>query len=161
MRTAGRGGAAAPRREPVAVEEPRPPERRLDGLLALRGHRVTRLEQERLKARSHWRTQRAALRAAIEGWRAADRRAGTEWEQARQAFFAMSCSSGQFRAARAAFERMQREAAILRGGACQAAAACRQAGRAYFGARASYRGAQRQQEKLQAVRAELLQGGEF
>ena len=146
-----------PRREPVEVDEPRAKNRQLDPLLALRRHRVTRLEQERLQARARWRAQRGALRDAIASWRAASAHAGAEWQQARQAFFAMSCTSGQFRAARAAFERMQREAAALRAGACVAAANGRQAGRAFFGAMAIYRQAQRQQEKLQAVCDQLLQ----
>ena len=150
---------ATARREPVEVDEPRAPQRQLDPLLALRRHRATRLEQERLKARADWRAQRAALRAAIARWRSASTHADQAWQQARQAFFAMSCSSGQLRAARAAFERMQREAAALRAGACQAAGASRQAGRAFFSARAGYRQAQRQQEKLQAVCDELLRAG--
>lgn len=155
MRPGLQAGARPRRREPVEVAEPVRPDRRLAELGRLRGLRTGAAEREQQVLRGAWRGQRAALRTAIAAWRAAEERLHKEWQEARAAFFAMRSSSGQFRAAKAVYERARRDSALARAAAQGQAGECRDAGRRFFEACERLRAARKRQEKLAMLDQEL------
>ncbi|MES2743024.1 MAG: hypothetical protein V4754_19035 [Pseudomonadota bacterium] len=152
---AGAFGGRPARREPVDVLEPRKPDRQLDQLIAVRTHRISTFERARLRARQSWRLERAGLRRAAQDWRDAVEQSQQCWRDARAEFFAMRSTSGDFRRAKAVYERMKRAALELQAAAVRAVEPCRDARRAFFTARDQLREAQRQQEKLTILRDQI------
>lgn len=148
-------GGRPRRREPVEVAEPARPDRRLAELGVLRGLRTAGAERLQQAMRGAWRRERAALRVAIEAWRAAERRTHREWSEARAAFFAMRSTSGQFRAAKARYERARADSALQAAAARGAVPGCRAAGRRFFAACAALAAARKRQEKLALLEQEL------
>lgn len=143
------------RREPVDVAERRVPDRRLDQLLHVRRQRLNRFERERNEARQAWRARRRELGALKARWRRARDEALAEWQAARAAFSDMTITSGEFKKAKAVYERMKQAASQLRVDWQEARLGCRGAGAAFFAARLAVLEAQRQQEKLGVLRDEL------
>ena len=143
------------RREPVDLPEPARPDPRMGELGRLRALRTAGAEREQLALRKRWRQERAALRQAVEAWRAGERRTRDDWQAARAAFFAMQCSGGQFRAAKAAYERGRQGGALARAAAQEQAAGCRASGRRFFAAGEALRQARKRQEKLRILDQEL------
>ncbi|MET1358175.1 hypothetical protein, partial [Staphylococcus aureus] len=80
-------------------------------LLHVRKARLGRLERERDEARLRWRERRQALSAMKLRWRRTRDEAQAEWQAARAAFTAMTITSGEFKKARAVYERMKKSAA--------------------------------------------------
>lgn len=148
-------GARPARREVVDVPERRPPDRRLDQLLHVRKQRLTRLERERNEARNEWRTRRRALNGLKRRWREAREQAQLQWQSARASFSEMSITSGDFRKAKAVYERMKKEASQLRIDCQEALRVCRLAGAGFFAARREVMQANKQQEKLSVLRDEI------
>ncbi len=143
------------KREAPDVPEPRVVDRTLDRLLGVRKQRLERLEREQREARRAWRAGRELLAGAKRRWREEREAAAEFWRGARADFFAMETSSGQFRAAKAGFERMKRQAAEQLLAWREQRAACRADGGAYFAAHEQLRQARRQQEKLSLFRDEI------
>lgn len=143
------------RREPVELPEPARPDPRLAELGRLRALRSASAERQQQALRAAWRRERAALHEATGAWREADRRAHHEWGEARAAFFAMRSTSGQFRAAKARYERACADSALQRAALHQAVDACRVAGRSFFAACAALRAARKRQETFALLEQEL------
>lgn len=142
-------------REPIEVFEPKRPDKSIDTLLNVRKNRVSRFERERSQAREEWRKARARLNEAKREWRDAVAAAQRKWQQAREEFFRMSTNSGQFRHAKAIYERMKANAAQLRLEAKEVAQHCREAGGQFFEATQRLAQMRRQQEKLSLLRDEM------
>jgi len=151
-------------REVADVPEARPPDRRLDQLMHVRKQRLSRFERERNEAREDWRARRRDLAALKRRWCGARDAAQAQWQAARAAFSDMVITSGEFKKAKAVYERMKREASQLRVTWQEKRQACRAAGAVFFAARLVVLQAQRQQEKLgmlrDAVRAEEARHGQ-
>lgn len=147
--------ATRQRREPVDLADPARPDPRMAELGRLRTLRTASAEREQLALRGAWRAARQGLHAAITAWRAGERQTQHDWQEARAAFFAMRCSGGQFRAAKAAYERGRREGALARAAALAQAADCRADGRRYFAAGDAVRQARKREEKLRILDGEL------
>jgi hypothetical protein len=152
--TAGPGGRVA-RREVVDVPERRPPDRRLDQLLHVRKQRLSRFERERNEARQAWRKRRADLCSLKLRWRRARDEAQDQWKAARASFSNMTITSGEFKKAKAVYERMKQQASQLRVQWQEERQACRSAGTVFFAARVVVLQANRQQEKLGFLRDEV------
>lgn len=148
-------GTRRGRREVVDVAERRAPDRRLDQLLHVRKQRLGRLERERNETRLAWRDRRRDANGLKGRWREAREQTQVQWAAARAAFSDMRITSGEFRKARAVYERMRKEAAQLHVDSQQAMRACRAAGADFFEARRRVMEADRQQEKLGVLRDEL------
>ena len=151
----GTFGARAGKREVIDVAERKPQDRRLDQLLHVRKQRLSRLERECNEARRYWREQRSALQTLRQRRREILELAYTQWTAARQAFMSMVITNGQFRKAKAVYERGKQEAAQLYLDCRQQAHSCRRAGTDFFEARQRVREANRQQEKLGILRDEM------
>lgn len=150
-----RAGARPARREAADLPEPGTPDRRLDQLLHVRKARLGRLERERDEARLRWRERRQALSALKLRWRRTRDEAQAEWQAARAAFTAMTITSGEFKKARAVYERMKKSAAQLRVQWQELRPICRADGAAWFAAREVVRQASRQEQKMTMLRDEL------
>jgi hypothetical protein len=147
--------AASRRREVVDVAEPKKPDRRLDKLAHVRKQRLRRYERERNEKCEIWRRQRHELKKKRQLWRTQQQQAVQFWEEQRQAFFAMTISSGNFRAAKFTYQRMLAQAAQTHLEAREQAQRCRQDGKVFFAALRQVRQARLQQEKLDFMRDEL------
>jgi hypothetical protein len=143
------------RREVIDVPETRPPDKSLDLLLKLRKQRIERYEQERGLTRAQWRRQRAELRDLKERRRQALQDAKDYWQQARDQFLSMVTTSGQYRKAKAIYERMKESASKLYEECQGAVSRCRSSRTAFFEACKALRDAQRQHEKLGMLRDEI------
>lgn len=143
------------RREPVDVPDPARPDPRMAELGRLRTLRTASAERAQLAQRGVWRAARESLRAQVAAWRAGEEKTLQDWLDARAAFFAMRCSGGQFRAAKAAYERGRREGTLARAAAREQAGVCRSDGRRYFAAGEEVRRARKRQEKLRILDQEL------
>lgn len=143
------------RREVIDVPEIRPPDKSLDLLLKLRKQRIERYEQERGLARARWRQHRAELRDLKERRRQAVQDAKDYWQEARQQFFSMVTTTGQYRKAKAIYERMKESASKLYEECQEAVSHCRSSRTDYFEACKALRDAQRQHEKLGMLRDEI------
>ncbi|MFC7518732.1 hypothetical protein ACFQUU_27345 [Herbaspirillum sp. GCM10030257] len=154
----GQSGFGGPRakREVIDVPEPKVQDRSLDKLLSVRKQRIDRLERERREMRDAWRKTRAALHDRKQGWRDAEQAYKDFWEEARANFFQMSTTSGQFRKAKAIYERMKGDAAQLRLECLDEVARCKRGRTKFFEAKQRLLQAHRQQEKLSILRDELL-----
>lgn len=141
-------------REVVDLPESRKPDTSLDNLLAVRRQRLERLERERGEARLAWRAARAALRAQRQGWRRARQETADFWQQARQEFFSMTTTSGEFRRAKAVYIRMQTQVSQLLLECREAVLPCRASRATFFAARRRVREANLQCEKLSILRHE-------
>lgn len=148
-------GKERSRREATDVPERRVEDSRLHDLIALQRLRVERSERERSEARESWRAARNELRRARLRWRSAAQEAKAEWEQARAGFFKMVTTSGQFRKARAIYERKKAHAEQLHLQSCETAASCRERGRLFFQACRRVLDANRHQEKFHMLRDEM------
>lgn len=148
-------GARPARREVIDLPERKAPDRRLDQLLHVRKQRLSRLERERNDARNEWRSRRRGLNLLKRRWREARELAQAQWQSARTAFTEMCITSGDFRKAKAAYERMKKEASQLRVDCQEVLQACRAAGAVFFEARRQVMQANKQQEKLSVLRDEI------
>lgn len=148
-------GAGPARREVVDVAERRPPDRRLDQLLHVRKQRLSRFERERNEARLAWRARRSDLNTVKLRWRRARDEAQAQWLAARAAFSEMTITSGEFKKAKAVYERMKKLASQLRVEWQEVRQRCRAAGVSFFAARLIVLQANKQQEKLGMLRDEL------
>jgi hypothetical protein len=148
-------GSARSRREVIDVPENKVEDKSLDKLLKVRRQRLDRLERERSEARKAWRDARGELRMAKESWRKARREALEYWQQARARYFKMATTSGEFRKAKAIYERMKKQAAELRLGCLEHLEHCRQTRSGFFQARQRALQANREQEKLGVLRDEV------
>ncbi len=155
MRTSSASLSRPSRREVVDVAERRPGDRRLDQLLHVRKQRLGRLERERNEAREQWRQQRRRFKSEKQRWRKLQDQALGQWAEARAAFSGMTITSGEFRRAKAIYERLKKEAAQLHVDCQQLARQCRAAGKRFFAARELVMQANRQQEKLGVMRDQL------
>lgn len=153
------GFALRPRHRPEPVDVPEDPirDRRLDQLVAVHDLRLRHLEQERQEARNAWRQARLALRQHKQCWRLAVDTAQSYWQRARAGFMKMVITSGQFRHAKAVYERLKLEAAQMRLVAAEAVPVCRHAGQRFFDSRRRLAQERLHIEKLQIVRDELAQ----
>jgi hypothetical protein len=142
------GGRSSTRREVIEVVERKKEDKTLDKLMGVRKQRISRFEQERNEAREAWRAARMDLRDVKERWRAAVQDAKDFWRQARDEFFQMATTSGQFRKAKAIYERMKTQAEQLHLESRQAVTPCRDTRQGYFAACQRVKDAYRQQEKL-------------
>jgi hypothetical protein len=143
------------RREVIDVPEMRPPDKSLDLLLTLRKGRIERYQQERGLAHAEWRRQRAELRDLKERRRQALRDAKDYWQQARDQFLSMVTTSGQYRRAKAIYERMKQSASKLYEECQGAVSRCRSSRTGYFDACKALSDARRQHEKLGMLRDEI------
>ncbi|GJI87655.1 hypothetical protein [Duganella hordei] len=148
-------GPKRSKREPVDVAERKPEDKRLDQLLHMRKQRLGRFERERNEARERWRGSRAALRKIKQRWQQALHQAKQQWMEARQQFLSMVITSGEFRRAKAAYERMKKEAAQLYLDCREQLQRSRRAGGEFFTACRRMLEASRQQEKLTVMRDEI------
>lgn len=152
----GQGGLGRrSKREVVDVAEPKVPDKRLDQLLHVRKQRLGRLERERNEARQLWRTRREALHVCKLARRDALAQATEYWRTSRAEFFQMTITSGQFRKAKAVYERMKEDAARRYLLWQEELARCGQAQTHFFTALEQVLLANRQQEKLGILRDEL------
>lgn len=143
------------RREVIDVPETRPADKSMDMLLKLRKQRIERFEQERRSTRDEWRRQRAGLRDLKERRRQALQEAKDFWQQAREQFFSMVTTSGEYRKAKAVYERMKESAAKLYEKCLDTVKLCRSSRTAFFEACKALSDAQRQHEKLGMMRDEI------
>ena len=143
------------KREVVDVPEPRRHDDSLGKLLHVRKQRLGRLERERNEARQRWRGLRETLRARKLERRRVLAETAAFWQEARAAFFSMTTTSGEFRVAKARYEKMKEHAAACYLAWREELGRCDAAQRAFFDAQEAVRAAQRQQEKLGILRDEL------
>jgi hypothetical protein len=143
------------KREVIEVLEPKPQDRSLDKLLNVRKQRLDRLERERREARAAWREMRQELRMQKQRWRDAVQAYKDFWQQSREDFFRMALTSGQFRKAKAIYERMKQEAVQMHVDCLEVVSRCKQGRSGFFEARRRVLHANRQQEKLGILRDEL------
>lgn len=141
-------------REVVELPEPRKPDTSLDKLIAVRRQRLERLERERGEARLAWRAARVALRTQRQGWRTARQETIDFWQQARQDFFSMTTTSGEFRRTKAVYLRMQTQVSQLLLECREAVLPCCASRATFFAARRRVREANLQCEKLSILRHE-------
>lgn len=136
------------------VEAPRKDDG-LGRLLQIRKQRIERFERESALARGKWRNARATLRSAKERWRSAKRDAAEFWRCARSDFLRMNMTSGDFRKAKAIYERMKESAAQLHLECGEAIGPCKKIRAEFFTAKKAASEATRQFEKLGILRGEL------
>lgn len=148
-------GKRRAKREVIEVFEPKVEDKSLDKLLNVRKQRLDRLERERISAREAWRKSREQLRDAKERWRTAVQDAHDYWVQARDEFFRMAMTSGDFRRAKGAYDRMKWEAKELRLACNEIVKRCKSTRTEFFEARQRALDANKQQEKLSILRDEL------
>lgn len=151
----GSFGGRRSKREPIELREPKREDKSIDMLISVRKNRVSRFERELSQAREEWREARTGLREAKLKWREAVEAAREEWRAAREQFFRMNTTSGQFRTAKAIYDRMKAQASQLHLEAKQSAQTCRDLGRNFFEAKKRLAEVRRQQEKLSMLRDEL------
>lgn len=143
------------RREVIDVPETTRADKSMDMLLKLRKQRIERFEQERRAARVEWRRQRTELRDLKERRRQALQDARDFWQRAREQFFSMVTTSGEYRKAKAIYERMKQRAAELYENCQDAVRRCRTSRTAFFDACKALNDARRQHEKLGMLRDEI------
>jgi len=148
-------GRPRSQREVIDIPDARKQDRSVDQLIVVRKQRIERLERERVEARVAWRATRQALREMKERWRDAVDAAQDFWQESRAGFFKMAITSGQFRRAKAIYERMKEDAAQLHLESRDAVAPCKTARAEFFAARSRALDAYRQHEKLSLLRDEL------
>lgn len=148
-------GLPRSKREVIDVPEMKREDKSLDKLLHVRKQRINRLERERNETREAWRVARRLLRQKKEEWRAAVESSSTFWQAARTEFFRMATTSGQFRKAKAVYERMKADAAECYVGCRKEVDQCRVRRSAFFDAKKALLQANRQQEKLSILRDEI------
>jgi hypothetical protein len=153
--TASWTGRPRSQREVIDIPEPRKQDKSLDKLIVVRKQRIERLERERVEARLAWRETRQALHDIKQRWRDAVDAAQDFWQESRAGFFKMAITSGQFRRAKAMYERMKGEAEQLHLESREAVVPCKAARSEFFAARRRALDAYRQHEKLGILRDEL------
>lgn len=149
------GGRGRSQREVIDIPESRKQDGSIDKLILVRKQRIERLERERVEARLAWRASRQAMRDVKQRWRDALDAAHDFWKEARAGFFKMAVTSGEFRRAKATYERMKEDAAQLHLESREAVAPCKTARTEFFAARRRALDAHRQHEKLSLLRDEL------
>jgi hypothetical protein len=143
------------RREVIEVPERKVEDRSLDKLLNVRKQRLDRLERERIEARKAWRKTRDELHEAKERWKFAEKETIEHWQQAREEFFRMATTSGEFRRAKGVYDRMKWEAKELKLACGEFVKRCKTARTGFFEARRRALDANKQQEKLGILRDEI------
>lgn len=149
-------GKSRLKREVIDVVEATPRDKSLDRLIALRKQRLQRLERERDAAREAWRSDRGNLREEKQRWRSAVQAAMEYWKAARAEFFKMVMTSGQFRKAKAVYERMKIEAEQVHLECRNIASRCKESREVFFNARKLAATANRDHERLNILRDEIL-----
>ncbi|HJV73237.1 MAG TPA: hypothetical protein VJ654_03370 [Noviherbaspirillum sp.] len=144
-----------PRREVIDVPEQKVQDQSLDKLLKVRKQRLERLERERKEAREAWRKQRVELHDQKQAWRDAVQAYKDFWQEARASFYRLNLTSGQFRKAKAIYERMKKDAAQSHVECLEAVARCKKGRTQFFEAKRRVLQAHRQQEKLGILRDEI------
>lgn len=154
---AAQAGLGPPRskREPIEVAERKPEDKSLDKLLNVRKQRIDRFERERKEAREAWRESRRALREVKQQRRDAVQAAKDFWQQARAEFFGMTITTGQYKKAKAIYERMKEQAAQLYLQCREAVVECERVRAEFFAARLRAMQAHMQTEKLSILRDEI------
>lgn len=142
-------------REVIDIQELRKPDQSLDKLIVVRKQRIERLERERIEAKNAWRATRQALREIKQRWRNAVDAAQEYWRESRNGFFHMAITSGQFRRAKAIYERMKEDASRLHMESREAVLLCKMKRTEFFVARRRALDAYLQHEKLSLLRDEL------
>lgn len=148
-------GHASRRREVRDVPEASFDRDDLAKIIGVRKQRLDRLERESVQARAAWRGARVELRDAKQRWRASLQEAQAFWQQARTEFLTMTTTSGQFRKAKASYERMKSLAAQRHLACREAVLSCKEKRTHFFEARRHVLEAKRQQEKLVMMRDEI------
>lgn len=148
-------GAKRGKREVIDVLEMKPQDKSLDKLLNVRKQRLDRLERERKEALEYWRGTRTVVREAKERWRKAVNDTNTFWANARAEFFRMATTSGEFRKAKATYERLKIQASELRLSCNEYVTRAKTARQQFFEARQRVLHANKQQEKLSILRDEI------
>ncbi|MGH8808707.1 MAG: hypothetical protein ACREX0_12595 [Noviherbaspirillum sp.] len=143
------------RREVIEVVETKAQDKSLDKLMHVRKQRLERLERERREAREAWRATRTVMSEQKIAWRTALQAAKDFWIDARAEFLSMTTTSGDFRKAKAIYQRMQAQAAQLHADALDAVKRGKRAREAFFDARFLAVEANLQQEKLKILREEM------
>jgi hypothetical protein len=143
------------RREVIDVPERKVEDRSLDKLLNVRKQRLDRLERERIEARKAWRKTRDELHEANERWKVAEKEAIEHWVQAREEFFRMATTSGEFRRAKGVYDRMKWDAKELKLACGEFVKRCKTSRTGFFEARRRALDANKQQEKLGILRDEI------
>ena len=149
------GPGARKKREVIDVDEPKKEENGLNQLIAVRKQRIDRIELEVVAARQEWRMVRKALHEVKARWRNAAKEADDFWREARADFFRMNTTSGEFRRAKAQYERMKGQASKLKLQSHEAVVPCKEQRAAFFSARLHLIDVKRQYEKLGILRDEL------
>ncbi|HYD63140.1 MAG TPA: hypothetical protein VEC35_22490 [Noviherbaspirillum sp.] len=157
--TAARGfgtfGHTRTRREARDVPEARVERDDLAKVIGVRKQRLARLERECMDARLAWREARKEIGVSRQRWRDALLEAQEFWQQARAGFLSMTTTSGQFRKAKAVYERMKEDAARLHLACGDAVKAAKDKRALFFAARRRVGEAMLQQEKLVMLRDEI------
>lgn len=148
-------GRSRTKREVIDVPEQKKKDKSLDDLINVRRQRIARLELERNEALQVWRDVRRALHDVKLRWRDALQDTKDYWQQARAEFFRMTTTSGQFRKAKAVYERMKKQAAQLHVEARESVQPCKVAREEFFESRRRVKDANRQYEKLSILRDEM------
>lgn len=143
------------RREVIDVPEKKIEDQSLQKLIFIRKQRLTRIEQECREARQVWRKARTEIGEAKERWRNALQESKDFWQESRKGFFAMAITSGQFRKAKAIYERMKAHAAQLHLECQEAVVRCKEKRTGFFEARKRVVEATLDLEKLGMLRDEI------
>ena len=151
----GTFGYVRARREARDVPEARVERDDLAKVIGVRKQRLARLERECLDTRLDWRAARKEIGASRQRWRDAVQESQEFWQQARAGFLSMTTTSGQFRKAKAVYERMKEEAARLHLACGDAVKTAKDKRQLYFAARRRVWEARLQQEKLVMLRDEI------
>ncbi len=156
MRSSQHGfGKSRSQREVIDIPEAVPRDKSLDKLIALRKQRLQRLERERDAARETWRSDRRNLRDEKQRWRMGVQASKDYWKAARAEFFSMATTSGQFRKAKAIYERMKIEAEEVHLDCRTIASRCKESRELFFNARKVAVEANRNHERLNILRDEI------
>jgi hypothetical protein len=148
-------GRLRSKREVIDVQEIKPKDKSLNQLISVRKQRLERFERERIIAREAWRQSRRDLNDAKIAWRDALEAAKNFWQERRAEFFSMLITSGQFRRAKANYERMRDDAAQLHLVAREAVVPCKQSRKEFFDSIKRVIEANRDMEKLSILRDEI------
>ena len=148
-------GNACIRREVRDVPEERFQRDDLAKVISVRKQRLGRLERESAEARTAWRNARSELRGAKQQWRHAVEEAQLFWRKAREAFLSLATTSGQFRKAKAVYERMKMEVTRRHLECREAVVSSKEKQKLFFEARRRVMEARLQQEKLVMMRDEI------
>lgn len=133
----------------------RKPDTDLGQLISLRKLRIDRLEHEHNELRVKLQQAKSELHVKKMRWRAAVRASFEFWQSARQEFFMMSTTSGQFRQAKARYERMKKDASQKRLECIELLRPCLEKRKDFFLTKKNLNEARHQHEKLLLMQEQL------